>query len=283
MYSRARLPHFRTWISNVTAPAGTPGTAVTPGASDAEGSWTEVITGANMTKKGYFISVLVHSGTTSGQQKDHLLDIGVDTAGGSSYTAIISNALCGQSAAYSPTGNGIKYGWYFVVPSGSSVAVRIQGSNATAGTVNVVVNIGCDPDEEEYIPIGLVSETVGTITGSAGVSLTPGNGAKGSWVSLGATTKELFWWQVCFQISDSATTAQSYWVDLAVGNGTDYEIIISNAEFRYISSAENFINLVQLFGFKRVPLGATLYVRAACEGAPDTGCTAVAIGTGGRY
>jgi hypothetical protein len=46
----------------------------------------------------YWIAIWVTGGGTSAQQKDHLLDIGVDPAGGSSYTAVISDIVCGETS-----------------------------------------------------------------------------------------------------------------------------------------------------------------------------------------
>jgi hypothetical protein len=44
-----------------------------------------------------------------------------------------------------------------------------------------------DPSNPECVPVGQYSETIGTISGSAGVVFTPGNAADGAWTSLGTT------------------------------------------------------------------------------------------------
>lgn len=79
---------YDNWGAN---PAATIGTSVTPGASNAEGSWTQVASSANIAEDVYWIYFQIHTGATATAAKPQLLDIGVDPAGGTSYTAIISD------------------------------------------------------------------------------------------------------------------------------------------------------------------------------------------------
>lgn len=266
-------------------PAGAPGTSVVPGATNAEGSWTQVATGANIAYDVNWIVLRVFFGGTSGAAKNHLLDIGVDNAGGSSYTAIISNIVCGASGAVNSTANGPHV---FVFPmfikAGSTVAVRIQGSSGTAGTVNVLVKFYGQPSSPESVPVGTFSETIGTITNSLGVSFTPGNASDGTWVSLGTTTQDMWWFQLAVQINNTAILAQYCYVDLAYGDASNK--ILIQRQMTFGGTAEIFgdalsSNLLWLDAYRHIPAGATLYVRGRNSGAPETGWNAVAIGIGG--
>src|SRR3990172_8231734 len=78
------------WVTN---PSATPGVAVTPGASSAEGSWTDSGLGT-LAREVCCILVRVSDGNVSGIARNHFLDIGVDPAGGTSYAAIINNLVC---------------------------------------------------------------------------------------------------------------------------------------------------------------------------------------------
>lgn len=263
-----------------TDPSATPGTSVTPGASNAEGSWTQLLTA--LTNEAAALHVTVGNGATAGASKPHLLDIGIDPAGGTSYTALISNIICGNTHATI----GQRKMFYFPirVPAGATVAARIQGANATAGTVSVAIRAYGFPSAPHTIPVGSFSETIGTITNSNGVSFTPGNAADGSWTSLGTTTNPLWWWQVAYQIDNATQTAEYTYIDLAYGDGSNKHIIQRVLHAGSANEAHGLMidpSLSWFGGYSPVPAGATLYVRGRTNNAPDTGYNAVAVGIGG--
>jgi len=273
---------YDNWGAN---PATTPGTSVTPGASNAEGTFTQIASSGNIAQDCYWLYLAMSGGNTSANQKDHLLDIGVDPAGGTSYTAVISNIVCGASASAGSGVNGpVSFLFPFFIKSGSSVAVRIQGNNATAGTVRVSAKFWGQPASPENVPVGQYAETIGTITNSQGVSFTPGNAADGTWASLGTTTNALWWWQLGVQLSNATSSGNPCYVDLAYGDATNKFQI--TRLFIYTgtteASADSFkCNLALPNCFKPVPGGSTIYVRGRCSAAPDSGWNAVAIGIGG--
>ena len=267
--------------SNWGTPDVTPGVSVVPGASNAEGAWTAMASAANIAQDVYGFLVVVTSGFVSANQKDHLLDIGVDPAGGTAYTAIINNIVCGQSAGI---GSGKTFYFPMFIKAGSSVAARVQGSNATAGTVRIAMVFYGQPSNPEQILVGQYSETIGTITGSAGVAFTPGTGAEGSWASLGTTTRPLWWFQLGVQVSNGTIAAHYVQVDLAYGDGTNMVMIIEDLFLFYAGTTEDQRQgtyQALLEGFCDVPAGATLYVRGWSDVAPPTGYNAVACGIGG--
>jgi hypothetical protein len=204
-------------------------------------------------------------------------------AGGTSYTAIISNIVCGQTQA-------VTTGWdAFVFPifikAGSSVAVRVQGSHSTAGTVRVVADFFGRPTNPEMVPCGSYSETIGTITNSNGTSITPGNAAEGSWTSLGTTANDLWHWQIGVQVNNATIAAQYASVDLAYGDASNKEIILEDVAIGFYGPAE--IKAWTLNGralcraCRYVPGGSTIYARARCSTAPASGYNVTAIGIGG--
>jgi hypothetical protein len=261
----------------------TPGAAVTPGASNAEGAWTQIATAANIANDVYGILLWVVSGSTSATIKDHLLDIGVDNAGGTTYTEKIANIVCGQSSA--PMNGGMWFYFPFSIKAGSSVAVRVKGVAATAGSLRVGATFYGKPTDPSTVFAGQYSETIGTITNSAGVSFTPGNSnAEGTWVSLGTTTRMLWWHQLCVQVSNGTTTSLAYKIDLAYGDATNKTMIIENMDVLLPGTAEqttipNHNSMIE--GFCEVPAGSTLYVRGTCSGTSATGWNAVCVSIGG--
>jgi hypothetical protein len=256
-------PGFRWNFCNQTTPTTSPGTNVTPGASNAEGAWTSICTGAQLVHDCYTILFYVNSGFTAAASKMHLLDIGADPAGGTSYTALVENIQVGSS------GSGAAVGLYFCVPifipKASQVAVRIQGQNATAGTVRVMATLLGRPVRPEFAQKLQSAETVGTITTSRGVVVTPGlSGAEGAWTLIGATT---FPWRYCLptlQIDDATASAQAIWLDAAYGDATNKVIVAEHINYLNPSTSEQMsggpgLNPPDLWC--DIPTGTNIYAR----------------------
>jgi hypothetical protein len=131
------------------------------------------------------------------------------------------------------------------------------------------------------VRVGQYAEGVGTITNNVGVSFTPNNGSEGNWASLGTTTRPCWWWQIGVDINAGTITAQYTHVDLAVGDGSNYDIIIENYPIYIYGTAEIIVRDVALTGYWEVPAGSTLYVRGRCSTTITSGYNARAIGIGG--
>lgn len=279
----SRVNHFAWTVSNMSAPSTTPGTSVVPGATNAEGSFTEVL--SDLANDAYGILIWISGGATSAQAKNHLLDIGVDPAGGTSYVSVISNIPCGQSTV--ATAGGIYFYFPLFIPAGGAVAVRIQGNNGTAGTVRIGVKVYGRPTHPEAIRVGRYSETIGTVgtvnaIGSSGTGFTPGNnGAEGTWVSLGTTTRAMWWWQLGVQLSNGTTAVLAYKVDLAYGDATNKHMILEDVDFEVQGAAEQNSLPLQHDGYCEVPAGSELWVRGSCSGTTAVGFNALAVGIGG--
>lgn len=268
-----------------TNPGTSIGTSVTPGASNAEGSWTQIASSANIAQDCYWLHLFIHSGATSTAAKNHLLDIGVDPAGGTSYSEIISNIVCGATPSMTTAGGGAQFCFPWFIKAGSSVAARIQGSNATAGTVRVAAIFWGQPTNMSAVPVGNVSQTFGTITNSNGQSFTPGNAADGSWADFGAVTTSPKWWfQLGYQINNGTITAERTYIDVAWGDGSNKIIMFRDLHLGTTGETCGSIivpSLMMHSAFNPVPVGANIYVRGRCENAPDTGYNATVIGIGG--
>ena len=269
-------------IDNYGLSSVSPGVAVTPGASDAEGSWTSSGLGVLATELAWLF-VRVSNGSTSAAAKRHVLDIGVDPAGGTSYAALISNIVCGSSAGISQA-NASAHQFLFPIriPSGSTVGVRIQGSNATAGTVRVGLKARGRPAMPWLSSAGMYAETIG-VSGSSGTSFTPGNAADGAWASLGTTVRELWWWQLAYQIDNATITAEYTFVELAYGDASNKNSILKRMHGGATTEAIGTVlneNLLSCCAYCPVPAGSTMYVRGQCDNAPDTGYQAAGIGIG---
>lgn len=266
-------------------PGATPGTSVTPGISNAEGSWTEIMSDTSLTEDiyGFLLRVSDNAVATPTTGKNFLLDIGTDPAGGTSYSAIISNIVCGSAGPITAAG-GHTFFFPMFIKAGTAIAARIQGSHGTATASRVGIKLYGKRSSPESFPVGTFAETIGTITNSNGVSFTPGNAADGTWTSLGTTTNPLWWWQIGYQIDNGTITAEYTYIDIAYGDGSNKHIICSRMHQGTTSEQIGSVLNTQLNfmeAYCPVPAGSTIYIRGRCLNAPDTGYNGVAIGIGG--
>lgn len=277
--------HFRWWYANQAVPVGaTPGLSVTPGASDTEGADAVLATEAEITQDVYGILLSITDGSTSNQAKNHLLDLGWDPAGGTSYTYKVNNIVCGGSAV----GGAARAGrvlWLPVrIPAGSEVAVRIQGSNATAGTVRVCAVFFGRPTHPEMCWAGSYSETIGAITGSNGPTFTPGSSAaEGAWTSLGTTTRRLRYLLPSVQVNDASANAQMLLIDLAYDDGSGTKVIvIEHLPLFNPGTVEQWgAEVWWPNAYCDIPPGAELFIRGSTSLAtPDAAYNATVIGIG---
>lgn len=266
-----------------TNPSATPGTSVVPGASDVEGSWTQLLSA--LAQEASAFHVRVSDGATATTSKPHLLDIGIDLSGGTSYSTLIENIVCGAAGAIGTLGQAHEFFFPLRIPAGASVAARVQGGNATAGTVRIAIRCYGQPSAPWAMPVGQFAETFGSISLSSGVIFTPGNGSDGSWSQLGANlTRPLWWWQLCYQITGGTITAEYTYIELAFGDATNKHVISRHMHAGDTSERIGTVfkeNLIWAASYCPVPAGAGIYIRGRCNNAPDTGYNAVAIGIGG--
>jgi hypothetical protein len=269
------------WVATPTW--SSQGTSVTAGDSSVEGSYTQVLSA--LANDCYWISIGALSGHVSTAAHNLAMDVGIDPAGGTSYTAIISDLLIGGAPGSGTAGyvGGARFKFPLFIPSGSTVAVRVQGSNAASVDPRIVVKVWGKPSRPELIHSGAYAETVGTLSSTLGVSFTPGNTVDGTWASLGTTVKDLWYWQLSYQINNATITAQTTYIELAWGDASNKHTILRT---QHIGSTDEAIH-VALAGnlmdpcYTHVPAGSTIYVRGICSAAPNTGYNALAHGVGG--
>lgn len=267
-----------------TNPASTIGTSVTPGASNTLGSWTQLASSANIANEVGAIYLQVHSGATSGASKPQLLDIGIDPAGGTSYTAILSNMEIGMAPSLTQAGAREFY-FPICIPAGASVAARIRGANATAGTVRVAARFYGRTSNGLALPVGSFSETLGAnTTYSGGADVTPGNAANGSWADLGATTRDMWWWQLGYCIDNTTVTAEYTYLEVAFGDASNKQSIFTVMHGGTTSETCGLAAQTQLLwhvAYCPVKAGEHIYVRGRTNNSPDTGYSATVTGVGG--
>lgn len=261
-----------------TRPASANGVSVTPVITNGWG--TAVQLHSATIADSYGIRININSIAAANSFRPSAIQIGIDEAGGTNYVYRITNLLCGGASSYTVWG-GIWYYFPMFIPKGSSIAVQARSSTATAFNVGSILDMELrDPYSMRN---GSFMEPLGVTLGAgtaAGVTNTPGTTADGAWTPIGTTTKRMWWWQVMLQhtTADTGWSAQTYHIDLAVGNATTKDIIMTDVP-AFDDASENF-TLPPHGAYYDVPAGSTIYGRVQGSGTLDT-YTLAAYGMGG--
>lgn len=249
--------------SNVTTqPTNTVGTVITP-VVGSKGAWAEVF--ASLANDTYGLMIQVHNSATSAANRTYAIDIGVGAAG--TETVIIPD-LIGSSAATMDARGGLWYYFPVFIPAGSRVAARAQGSVTT--TVRVNVRAYQQPSNPAMVRTCGYVEELG-LTGVVGTAVTGGTTAEGAWTLIGTTARDCWWWQIGVQVAvaDTAHATACTYFDIARGDGTNFQVIVSDLPF-ITSTTEDSGKPLMTFGCEAyVPAGSSIYVRGQSGAAND--------------
>ncbi len=273
-----------TWQqSNVasTRPAAGYGASLTPG-NNSKGSYVSLISSA--TNDVYGVLININSGATSAAGRDIIVDIGVDPAGGTSYTVLIPDLL-GSCASTYGLGGGISYYFPIWIKAGSQIAARASVNNATVGTVRVVATVFGKPRDPNRVKVGTYCTAFGiTAASSQGTGVTSGTSSEGSWTVLSAaTSKPHWWWQLGMGCNDSTmTSALLYGADLSFGDASNKIITVSDRLFHVVSAAEALASQLVMIGCERyAKSGLAVYGRLQCSGTADSALSLAGYAVGG--
>lgn len=279
------VPHaaqsFEWWTSNNTGrPAAAMGTSITPG-NNTMGSYTQILSGASVAQDVYGIYVMINSNTVSAAARNALVTIGVDPAGGTSYTDTIPTLL--GSCAGAATVGGIWYYFPLWIRAGSSIAAQASVNNATVGTLRVYTQVFGQPTNPEAVKVGTYVDAFGVTTGtSSGTAITSGTTSEGAWTALATSiSRSCWWWQIGMGVNDTTMAALVYAADLASGDASNKRVIIQDQLFNS-SSAEALSSPPMTVGCEMdVAAGVNVYGRLQCSGTADSSLSMAAYGLGG--
>lgn len=237
-------------------PSGTQGTAITPATAN-KGSWAQLI--AATTHTTYGILICINSNTASSTSRNTVVDIGIGAAG--SEIVVIADLLGGNAANYNSPGSGIWYYFPIALEAGVRVAARAR-STVTTG-FRVFVQLMQEPANPSLIKKASYVETLG-VAGTAGTSVTPGTTAESEWILLGTTSRRCWFWQVGAQVrtEDTSHVGAAVHIDLAEGDGTNFNVILQDAVFTTASSESHTLSPLTIGCEYPVPEGRNIYVRA---------------------
>jgi hypothetical protein len=202
---------FADCTDNLTGNPNAFGTTFTAGASNADAA---AVTLLSALSHDVHRVVLTLSGVgASGVNGNALADLLVDAAGGTTWTALIDDLVCGNSATGVRNGGFICYEFPLFIAAGSSVGIRAR----TAHTVDIAggrAYIACygNPSVTAMYWYGTAVETLGaTPASSTGTAITPGTSAAfGSWGNIGTSTQRYGAIQVGIQNADSSALSNDF-------------------------------------------------------------------------
>ena len=218
------------------------------------------------------VAVCINSNSSSTFARDTLVDIGVDPAGGTSYTVLLPDLLGSCAGALEHIG--VWYVFPVFVKSGSTIAARAAVNNATVGTLLVNVILFGKPTRPDLVKCGAKVTAYGiTAASSRGTTVTPGTDVEGSWTQIVASTSEFhWWWQMGIGVNDASMSAIPYGCDCAYGDATNKHTIIENSILALTTSEQArypaLMDLIQ--GYREVPASSILYGRIECSTTPDS-------------
>jgi hypothetical protein len=267
------------------------GTTITSGAQPSYGSWTNIIAAASVTTDIYGIAICINNAFLSANSRQYLVDIGVDTSGGTSYSVKIPQLLGGNAGPCGtnvrPTG-GIWYYFPLFIKAGSSIAARATGS--TSGSFSVQVFIYGKPRYPEAVKAGSYVTAIGAVTStSSGTSVTPGTARSdgsytpGTYIILGTTTKPYWWWQAGY--SCTSTTMSDFLIFGSVITSQGKKLV--DKLLIRTSSTEQICTDLYMHGSHEVVVGEVIYgsliaaKNVAGTFSPDSGTGMVIYGLGG--
>jgi hypothetical protein len=247
---------------------GTPGTAVTTGASaSTKGAVAELI--AATAFDAYWIRVVATNYAVTATASEGALDIMV---GASTERVIIPDLLFGMAGG-APIG-GRYWDFPLYIPAGTRLSAKAAGARVSS-TLRVAVWLY---GGHGYPPfrVGTTVTTYGMGTVPNGTAITPGaTGAEGTYTQITASTsRDHFAFVPSFQTSaDTTVNDRGYAVDIGIGSATEETI----GEWLYQINVNEIQNgpLNPMPAFVDVPSGTRLALRASNSGANDGAYNAV--------
>lgn len=259
-----------------TRPAAANGVSITPSAGS-YGSYAQV--GSDLTEDCYGLLININSNYGSAASRNTVVTIGIDEAGGTSFTDRIPDLICAGAGTYIMPGSGVWYYFPIFIPSGAAVGAKANSSVTTAIRVGLVFLT--HPANPSMTRKGSFVNAIG-ITGNNGTSVTPGTSSEGSWTSLGSTSNRLWWWQLGVQLvtTDTSWAANALHIDLATGDATNKDIIIEDLCITTTTGEQLAMPPFTQGVEWEVPSGGNIYVRAQNSGTNDAGYYIAAYGLG---
>jgi hypothetical protein len=257
------------------------GVALTASATtNTKGTTVSMWAGASVVDDVYGVGITFCGADTSATIIRFLADLMIDPAGGTTWTALINNLYVNSPAL---TGGGYRYYFPILIKAGTSIGMRIQ-SNVASQTCRVAVQLYGKPTHPELTKVGSRVETYGAVTSTtSGTAVTPGAGVTGTYVSVGTTAGECWWWQWGgVGCADTTQQLNALMGDVACGDATNKKVCADSITQNNTAAEQSGKEALGLRPpYRVIGAGQTVYVRVSGSVAGDTTTTTTAYAVGG--
>lgn len=261
------------------APSASIGASTTPG-HNSYGSYSSIMSGATVTDDVYGLWIIVNAGFVSASYRDILITIGLDPAGGTSFSDWITDLAgsCASNYGGATSAGGVKYFFPLFISAGTAIGAKSSVNNVTVGTVSVGLRLLCKPTRPDLLRLGTQVRTYGsTAASSSGTAVTPGGASEGAWASLGtvAAGDRPWFWQVGVGINNATMNNNGLHVDFGIGDGSNKRIVIQDQLI--LTSTSETISAEYPGAYAKACPGDVVYGRAQGASAV-TGTSMIAYG-----
>jgi len=251
VYSRVRQ-------HNLTVSARSGATITAGGTAHVMGAWASLIDPVD--EASYLLAIRAADVETAAADTSMLMDLGIGPSGGGSEVVILPFLDLGAADA-SISGMG-KF-WEFPVNISKGVRLSARAQSAiVSDTVTIAVYLH---QRSLYpLPVSRWKEYGSVATSSRGTLVAPGNGAFGSWVSVGVTTTRRHnYWTVGYDQGGDVTLANAGGVLVELGYEVGAERLIGQFMFRQTNSEDLAGPFPSSPLYHPVPSGVQMRVRIA--------------------
>lgn len=247
-------------------------------AQNTYGSYVSLIAGSLVTDDAVGFWLIVSDSAPAATARSILLTLGLDRAGGSSFSDFTTYIAAPNPSASSYL-SGIRYWFPVRIPLGASVGVKGQVNAPPTVGCRVRVVLACKPRPPETYKVGSYVITYGaTPSSSSGTAITTGTTAEGAWVLLGtvAAGDHPWFWQVGLSINSTSMGDATLHMDLGLGDASNKRVVISNQVV--MTTSVEAVSAVYVGGAAVAAPGDGIYARAQAAGAFSGSLSAVAYG-----
>jgi hypothetical protein len=237
-------------------------------------AYTQLISGASLTDDAYGIFINFNNGFFAAESRSTICDIGLDPAGGTSYTAVIANLIAsnaGTICADREANGGYSYFFPLFIKAGSSVGFNMSVNHATARAIRCYAKFYCQPKRPDAVNVGTFVETIGAVAASSsGTVVTGGGASEGAWTSLGTTAKRTWYHQLGHSTDQVITSNLGYFSDLSAGVSGGELLLLEDVVCRVNNNDDSEGQELYIPFGGEVVAGATIWGRSQCSGTAET-------------